>query len=121
MKKISTLFFCATITALLHCLQSAGVVRADPAFRCTEVDDFTSLKTFDQFVKCGRDCDCTMFELMCLERPDDWDEEVIKANFTLHHRSLDYAQSECENNPNCLCNTQDVFADYSYFMLSKAA
>ena len=40
----------------------------DPAFWCTEIDGFQSMKNFDEYKQCGKDCDCNMFELMCLEK-----------------------------------------------------
>ena len=112
----SALFFCATITALFYCLQSFAMVKADPAFICTEVDGYETFKNFDEFVKCGRDCDCKMYELMCLERQPSDDEEKL-GNYTLHHRSMEYAAS-CKA-PDCLCNSQDNFAEFSFWMLKK--
>jgi len=66
-------------------------VKADPAFVCKEVDGYITTKTFEEYVECSNDCDCEMYEVMCLERPLQEDPLNPTANFTLHHRSLDFA------------------------------
>ena len=69
MKRKQAVFLTAAM-ALLSILTCA-----DPTYQCTETDDFKSLKSFEEYVECGSDCDCNMFELMCLVRDKDSEDD----------------------------------------------
>ena len=80
---------------------AVGLVRADLTIYCKQnagegADIFGGLQEFKGCV----DCECYVFELLCIE----WQDSSIKESFLLYSRSLEYAKT-CEQ---CACNSNQV-------------
>ena len=96
---------------LLGALFLTQETSADAAFRCyNKRNGVTANTDFAGYKRCAMDCDCSVFEHMCLERFDEF-------NFTLNHRSI-HAEKRC-NPPDCICNSEDNFVDQSYYILKR--
>ena len=102
--------FIPTIVILaVALLMSIGT--ADPAFRCKDKQTGAiTNKNFNGYKSCALNCECSVYEHMCLERHDDF-------NFTLQHRS--YAAAASCRPPNCLCNSDPRWVEQSYVILKR--
>ena len=84
---------------------------ADPVFRCKDKrNGVITHYDFDGYKRCALNCECSVYEHMCLERHDDF-------NFTLQHRSI-HAESRCSP-PDCLCNSETNWVRDSYVILKR--
>lgn len=94
--------FIATITATLI---APELVSADMAVYCELIDNpiYSGYKSFEFYRDCGKDCNCSAFELMCLQRFID-DQLELGYYFTLESHNLEYAK-QCEKKGECICNT----------------
>jgi len=73
--KSSKVFIPVALVLIVALLMTTST--ADPAFRCKDKrSGGISNRDFNGYKSCARNCDCKVYEHMCLERYDDF-------NFTL--------------------------------------
>ena len=81
---------------------------SDPVFECLDFETGqVSFKTTEEYQACGLDCECSVFEHLCLIKRSDNDFEY----YTLEQRSLAFEQT-CES-PDCVCNSNQMVLDDS--------
>ena len=81
---------------------------SDPVFECKDLETGeVSFKTTEEYQACGLQCECSVFEHLCLIKRRDNDFEY----YTLEQRSLAFEQT-CES-PDCVCNSNQMVLDDS--------
>ena len=80
---------------------TSTTVRGDPVFECKNtVTDTTFFTNVEGYIECGLDCECSVFEHICLLKRTDNDDVDY---YTLEQRSIDFEKT-CDS-PDCICNS----------------